>query len=90
MVVLSPEVEGKKVLGEISKGVVEPHFGVVSGIRSQVSPAQPAAGQSLPWDPGPQLWWTGLSGIGSGRREGGSGWLGRAGWGGACEPEPWD
>lgn len=53
MVVLSPGVEGKKVLGEISKGAAEPHFGVVSGVRSQVSPPQPAAGHGLPWDPCP-------------------------------------
>lgn len=53
MVVHSPGVEGKKVLREVSKGVVEAHFGVVFGVRSQFSSSQPAAGPDLPWDPCP-------------------------------------
>lgn len=91
VVVLSPEVEGKKVLGEISKGVVEPHFGVVSGVRRQVSPAQPAAGHSLPWYPGPPAladWAEWDRQRREGGRKGGSCRLRRAGWGEPVSQSP--
>lgn len=83
MVVRSPGVEGKKVLREVSKGIVEAHFGGVFGVRSQFSLSQPAAGPDLPWDPCPLPLADWVEWDSQQQEERGSGPLRRAGWGGS-------